>query len=538
MANKKFSGKLAVGIFVDGLSLQVACLARSGKKIRFVDAQIVNLASKIETTVTAGVEFFENPQASTSTAETTPIDITSEATAPDLLLTDIGGKGAQDNASILVGVLSKYPKRKYKLAISVPEPYVYYTIFESNWGLKKDKLKQKIIEELSKSKAGEPIKPDAVNYLELPDNTVLAIVRDLRVTLLDLLDSIKKSIGGRIPKISFIESPEFSLVNLVKLNYKFPANAITVIVYVGHEFSRLIFMKGNDIYHISPLIGEGVDSYNIANTIYSRLILEQDNLGIPSVNNIILTGEARAAGVKEILEQMFPEDVSIDYIKFPNLSPDGADPMLIEDLPRVAVAIGSAWRTLVMENKELYTIDLTPFEIREGQKVFKLGILGWIFLLLIPILTFQITTKIAQLSRTLSEAQTELQRRKSELVELQSLQQQVDLARQRLAYYKSTFGVLDSMKVNTDIWNKFLYKISTEAERIGRIWITDINAPDPNTITIKGYSLYRNRIPRFSNAIGNATLMQVQVQEIRGRTVYQFEIKARISPELSKTAKK
>ncbi len=529
--NKKFSGKLAVGIFVDGLSLQVACLAKSGKKVRFVDAQIVNLATKLETTV-AGAQVFEQP---TSPAEATPIDITSETATADLLFTEVG-KGAQDNASILIGVLSKYPKRKYKLAISTSEPYIYYATFESNWGLKKDKLKSKLIEELSKGRANGALAPDAVNYVEFPDGSVLAIVRDARIALIDLLDSIKKSIGGRIPKISFVESPEFSLVNLVKLNYKFPPNAITVIIYVGHEFSRLIFMKGNELYHISPVIGEGIDSYNIANTIYSRLILEQDSLGLPFINNIILAGEAQSAGVKEILEQMFPDDVNIDYIKFPNLSPNGADPLLLESLPRVAVAIGSAWRTLEIKNKELYSIDLTPFEIREGQKVFKLGILGWIFLLLIPLLTFQVTTKIAEINRSLKEVQTELQRKKSELVELQVIQEQVEFARQKLAYYKSTFGVLDSMRAKTDIWSEFLHKISTEAKNVGRIWITDVDAGDPNNITIRGYSLYRNRIPRFSNAIGNATLMQVQVQEIRGRTVYQFEIKASIEP--TKQAKK
>jgi len=531
--DKKFSGKLAVGIFVDGLSLQVACLAKSGKKVRFVDAQIVNLASKLET-ASAGARIVEQIEPR-SISELTPIDITSEASTPDLLLTETG---QGDNASILIGVLSKYPKRKYKLGISVPEPYVYYAAFESNWGLKKDKLKAKIIEEISKGRSGEPFKPDAVNYIEFPDGSVLAIVRDLRIVLLDLLDNIKKSIGGRIPKISFIESPEISLANLVKLNYKFPPNSITVIVYIGHEFSRLIFMKGDELYHISPLIGEGIDSYNIANTIYSRLILEQDNLGLQLINNIILAGEAQSAGVKEVLEQMFPEDVKIEYIKLPNLSPNGSDPLLLENLPRVAVAIGSAWRALEIKNKELYAIDLTPFEIREGQKVFKLGILGWLFLLLIPILTFQVTTIIAQLNRTLLETRTELQRKKSELAELQTLQQQVDFARQKLAYYKATFGVLDSMRVNTDIWSKFLNKIAMEAQRVGRIWITDIGASDPKTVTIRGYSLYRNRIPRFSNALGNATLMQVQVQEIRGRTVYQFEIKASVVPEQSKEIKK
>jgi len=133
--DKKFSGKLAVGIFVDGLSLQVACLAKSGKKVRFVDAQIVNLTSKLET-ASAGARIVEQIEPR-SISELTPIDITSEASTPDLLLTETG---QGDNASILIGVLSKYPKRKYKLGISVPEPYVYYAAFESNWGLKKDNM--------------------------------------------------------------------------------------------------------------------------------------------------------------------------------------------------------------------------------------------------------------------------------------------------------------------------------------------------------------------------------------------------------------
>jgi hypothetical protein len=30
--DKKFSGKLAVGVFVDGVSLQVACLAKVGEE--------------------------------------------------------------------------------------------------------------------------------------------------------------------------------------------------------------------------------------------------------------------------------------------------------------------------------------------------------------------------------------------------------------------------------------------------------------------------------------------------------------------------
>jgi hypothetical protein len=45
---------------------------------------------------------------------------------------------------------------------------------------------------------------------------------------------------------------------------------------------------------------------------------------------------------------------------------------------------------------------------------------------------------------------------------------------------------------------------------------------------IKGYSLTRDRIPRYAKLIDNATLVQVQVQEVRGRIVYYFEIDAQV----------
>lgn len=527
---KKFSGKLAVGIFVDGLSLQVACLAKSGKKIRLVDVQAVNLVVRLESSTVTGAKILEEIEGS----EETRIDANVENLSSDFILSGIG-KEYQDNASVIVGVLNKYPKRRYRIAISVPEPCIYYLTLESNWNLKKSKLKSKIVEEISKGKTGETPNQDAINYIEFPDGSVLVIVRDSRIFLIDLLDSVKKLIGGRLPRISFVETPEISLVNLVKLNYQFSQDTTTVIVYIGHEFSRLIFMKGNELYHISPLISEGVDSYNIASTIYSRLILEQDSLGLPVINNIILTGEAQATEVKEFLRGIFPEDVNIDYVKFANLSLGNGNSLISKDLPRFAVSIGSAWRTLETGREDLYAVDLTPLEVREGQKVFKLGLLGWLFLILLPFLTFQVTVKIAHLNDDLLEAQNELQRKKLELLELKNYQQKVEMAKQELSYYRSVLEVLDSMKVDTDIWSKFLEKISTEVGKIGKIWITDISASDSRTITIKGYSLYRNRIPRFSNAIGNATLTQVQVQEIRGKTVYRFEIKTSISP---KTVKK
>ena len=62
----------------------------------------------------------------------------------------------------------------------------------------------------------------------------------------------------------------------------------------GAEFTRLIFMRGEHFHQFAPIIGEGYDSPNLQNTVYSRLLLEQDNLAIPHIRRIILAGECEA----------------------------------------------------------------------------------------------------------------------------------------------------------------------------------------------------------------------------------------------------
>ena len=41
---------------------------------------------------------------------------------------------------------------------------------------------------------------------------------------------------------------------------------------------------------------------------------------------------------------------------------------------------------------------------------------------------------------------------------------------------------------------------------------------------MRGYSVYRDKIPLFVNSLENARLKRVEVQEIRDKTVYNFEL--------------
>ncbi len=516
---RRNSAKYAIGIYVEGEYLQVVCLSKKGKKIRLVDAEILKLAERLETVTSENEIVFES-------VDVLEGDTVSSNPPPDMpqdsfVFTESEEKKQKDNIDILEEILSKYLSKKYQLSISLAEPQIYYAYFNTDWNLQGDKLKNRIIQELSKERqVSTRLKPDDLFIIKLSDDRILAVVRDTNINLINLIETVQKNLGRRLPYISFIESAEISLVNLVKENYHFKDDDISVIVYVGHEYSRLIFLRGNDIHNISYIIGAGLDSENIANTIFSRILLEQDNLNLPRLDNIILAGEAYEVQLDAFLKQKLSDEINIDYIKFQKIDVSGIDPLL----SKYAVAIGAAQRVLDSSNPVLLNVDLTPFEVRENQKKFKLGAAGWFLLLLIPFLAFFTTIKTSYQHRELNQIISQVQFNRSELSHLQEIEMRLNVQRTRLANLDKALQILDTLTVGTKTWSTFLKNLADYCKSIGDIWITEVKPSKEDQVVLSGYSIYRNRIPRMARALGNASLQKVEVQEIRKRKVYHFEI--------------
>ncbi len=518
---KSLSEKLAIGLFVEGQYLHVACLSLKKNRVKLVDAQILKLSKTLEN-VKVQEEVLTEVLNDYSDEENAPIDVTEEIPEEHWINND-KTSDARDNVEVLRHLLRTYSNRKNKLAISLSEPQIYYSYYATDWGLEGKKLKQKVLEELQNERGGgEKIQPDALQIVRLKDGRLMGILRDNEVNVLNLLEYLHHERTTRIPVISFVESSESALVNLVNANYEFGENEITVIVYLGNEFSRLIFLKGNQIYTISYIIGAGLDSENITNTIYSRILLEQDNLNLPQIQNIILTGEAYEVSLKSFLEGQLPTEINVDYIKMGNLDVIGTEPLI----SRFAVAIGSAWRILHEGKEFVYDINLLPAQIEEGQKKFKLGFAGTILLFLLPAIAFFSTLKIGEQRRLITQLETQQTFHQQELVHLQEIETKVNAKKEKLINYQNAFGVVDEMSAGLKTWSSFLNRLSKESKRIGYIWITDVNQRSADRATLKGYSVYRNRIPQLSGSIGSGALKKVEFQEIRNRTVYYFEMDA------------
>lgn len=515
MASMKGPGKTVLGIFVDGLDVKLAHLSIKGKRVTVNELRSATLVSKLEerksVEVGVGVE--------TSDAFSVPVATSSEA------LTE--GQ-SEDNNAVLLGLLAQYPTRKYSLTYSIAEPAIYYHLFEGDLKLKGKKLKDFILGELRNIRSFQPAH-DAVDAIRTDEGNLLCVIREDGLSLINSLENIKSFIGRRLPRIPAIDSADISLMNMVRLNYDLQPTEVSVVVYVGAEFTRLIFMRGNQFYQFAPILGEGYDSPNLHNTVYSRLLLEQDNLGIPRISRIILAGESRRINFKEFLTQQLP-DQDVDYLLTPQLdsSPLPADQQ--EAISEFAIAIGAAWKVLQPANPKLYNVNLLPDIVREGQRVFKLAWHGVALLALLFAITFFFTYSIVQKNKSIAESRDLLERKRAQLAENETLQNSIDGLQEQIGRFQASLALYDTLVPGSERWSKLFTQMSHGVEDLNSIWLTDFASTPGGPMTMNGFTVYRTRIPRLATLFENSILKEVNVQAIREQTVYRYKMEVPPAP--------
>jgi hypothetical protein len=312
-------------------------------------------------------------------------------------------------------------------------------------------------------------------------------------------------------------------MNTVRLNYDLQPQEVSVIIYVGVEFTRLIFMRGDHFYQFAPILGEGYDSPNLQNTVYSRLLLEQDNLAIPRIHRIVLAGESKRIAFRDFLIQQLPEQ-EVEYLLAPRLDTTELTAEEQDMLSEYAVPIGVAWRVLEPNNPLVYKVNLLPAEIREGQRVFKLAWHGYLLMLLLFLSTLFFTWQIGQKSRDIRELRDVLTLKEGQRAENQTLAGSIQTLQEQLGRYKTSLALYDSLVPGSERWSKVLTQVSHGVEDLNSIWLSDFTAGQEGLIKINGYTVYRTRIPRLATLFDNSLLKEVNVQAIRDQTVYKYNI--------------
>lgn len=497
-------------MFVDGLEIRLAKLSVKGGNVVLEELKAAALVARLDEQ--AAVEIPVEQAAAGSTDDFTA-----------------ASEASTDNNSVLLSLLSGYPQGKFVLGYAISEPSLYYHTFESDFGLTGKKLKLRVIDELRHVRATQPF-PDAVDLFPSAEKNLVCVVREDGLSFLRAIEQITPFIGRRLPRFPLIESAEIALINLARANFGFAPEDITVIIYVGVEFSRLIFMKGTDFLHFAPLIGEGHDAPNIQNTVYSRLLLEQDNIGIPRINRILLAGESHKIAFDDFLREQLPE-VEIQYLNTPYLDVSELPAEIQEQIPEYAVPIATAWKLLDEEHPAFYPINLLPESVRESQRAFKLAWHGYLLLALVFVLTIYFPQRFFGLKTELEKRQSTVAQLQVKVEENKQLQRAIDSLNNEISRYNTALGVYKSLVAGTVQWNKTLERLSKGVEDLNSIWIEELKAPPGNQIGLQGITLSRPRVPRIAALFDNSTLEKVVEDAIRQKPVYKFTIKAPVQNE-------
>ncbi len=498
----------ALGLYIDGIDLKIVHLVRRGKKVLLLDLYNARLAEKLEVAALSGGGF-DSP---------TEIDVTQSNVMDQSV--------AEANSAVVTDVFTKYGKRKGPLALSIGEPYVFYHPVEIPDKMNHDKIVSKIIDELQATKSG--VTKDQVQLLTTTsDISYVGVVREQHIPVIDLVMSARPFLGPQMPKIAFVESSDIALVNLVKNNYILRDDEITVMVHVGMEYTRLIFMRGRNLFNIAPSIGEGADSYSVQNTIYSRILLGQDNLNLPRIDRVILCGECKNFDIKGFLSSLLV-GAEVDYLQLPRVDlgqlPSGGE----ELIPQYAVPIASAIRAVAPKLKNFYVADLTPRNVIDSQKIFKLAWHGLVLATFVFASTFFFTYRYASNQSQIVRLRDDLAVKRMQVAQVELLRPQITNVESQFSKYSAATTLLDSLMPNTERWSTLVASVSKTVERVGALWLTDVHQLDAGTYSVEGFALYRERIPEFAMSYPGSVLRKVSIADIRGKTVFDFQLDLKV----------
>jgi len=502
-------GKVAFGIFVDGLELKFAHLSLKGKKVFLHDLKKVTLQRKLDEQVSHAAGFGEGQE----------LFSTEEHAEGSLLLQQ---EKSDSNAEVILNLLSQYPPKKYLIAYSLAEPSVYYHTLEGKPGAKNGQLKKRAIEELKAIRSGAS-DPETVEVIPSAEKGSLCIVREDGLHLISLLEEIGPFIGNRLPRIPFIDTADLSLMNLVRLDCDLKEDEITVVLYVGVEYSRIIFMKESSHLHFAPLITEGTESPNLDNRLYSRILLEQDNLDIPRIHRIILTGQAQKIHLKDFLGSRFPS-ANVEYLQLRALEKTDPQHQTAELCAEYAVPIATAWRALEPKNENFSPANLLPVSLIERQKFFKLAWHGYAILALIFLTTLFFTWNSQKMRVEINSKTNMLDDKEHRLADNLSLKSSIAALQEKIDRRKNALVLYDSLVPGSDLWTSILTKGAIKIRQLGSLWLTNISTTPDGGMDISGIALYRSRIPQFAALFDRATLRRIAVKEIGDRKVYEFNL--------------
>ncbi|MCX6169091.1 MAG: hypothetical protein NTX65_07125 [Ignavibacteriales bacterium] len=415
----------------------------------------------------------------------------------------------------------------------VTEPIVNYHSYDGPRNQNKKKLIQSVISDLQVTK-GITVTEDLVDITEMNEKSMLGVFLEGDMPCVDLIGQLANFNKRRYLKIPTIKTAELSLTYYVSKSTKFFPEDNSLIVYIGKEYSKLIFLEGQKLKHIGSPLDIGTKNLHTYDVYFSKILLEMENGGISKLDNIILCGEDRSENLILSFYGTFPE-ANVSELKFENFDSTELNEEDQKNLALFAIPISAGIEYFDELDKTHVGVNFLPKYIQENQKFLQFG---WHSYALMPFLfgaAFFFTFKTLSNFRDIKELDFEINRLNQRQIQNQALVQEITPLETRINSFDATQKIIDDASEGAGLWNSSLGKISDFAETRRNFWVSKIEPVSRDEIKLTGYSLSRSVLTEFAGINKSSLLKNINFEPLREKSAFSYTINLRLQNDSTKT---
>jgi len=432
---------------------------------------------------------------------------------------------ATENERLFAEYLKKLGDKKYRFGLHIPFGKTTYQFFKN---VDPDEMKKKERQEFFIEKL-RPIhnreaEPDEYAWSTDPQKNTLLAYNSEDQSLINLIELAETYFNGKL--IIQERVPDENLwAGLASINYNLKDDDITGLIAIGQSTSRILFMRGEHIINVLPIITEGESSEDILNTIFSKILFEIDKGDLPKITRLLIVKSLKLTDRVESYFQNQFDDVDVELLTLnPNVVSYSDD---ILDSPNYLqpylTAIGAAWAASGENKEELTPFSILPEYIREKQRVLKLDWHGVVLLALIALTPLFINYLYNNKAEELRSVEQQIQLTENEIAEYQPIANMTEDLMAEFALMQSENDRLLELSQYSQKWSQVFNIFNRGIEEISGVWLTTLRSEGEN-MSITGVSLTREQIPNISDLYSDGNVQQVQETEIREQPVYSYSM--------------
>jgi Tfp pilus assembly protein PilN len=362
-----------------------------------------------------------------------------------------------------------------------------------------------------------------IDFVQLHDNTKLAVYPSGKSIYLQVIDSLARMNNRRFFRIAAVKSAELSLANYIAVKKRFRPKENSLILYVGKDYSKLIFLKGERLFHVGATLSVGKNSFNAHNVIVSKILLEMEHGALSNIENIVICGEDESKDLVSIISEAYPR-AKVSLQKLESVEIESKDAFSSQSSFIVPLAVAEEYYSEL--ERKFTGINLLPAYIKEEQKPFQFGWQGYLLIALTALAAFYF-------SGTIVSNISEIEAKDQEIVQLLKIEAQNKETVSRIKSYESRIqnvdqiqSTLNQLSSGTGILSSQLKKLSDFTNYRRNIWMSELNMDANKNVKLSGFTFSRRAVRELSDSYKGATLKSITFEPLRDTRSFRFSIDA------------